>query len=72
MCIQFRPLGAGRYTALADDSTKIADVMVSRKGHGVIDPVPGRQLNSEERSSLDAFVVLMTPIKRPKHCANLC
>jgi hypothetical protein len=72
MCIQFKPLGDGKYIALADDSTEIANVTVSRKGPGVIDPAPGRQLNSDERNGLDAFVVLMTPVRRVKHCANLC
>ena len=72
MCIQFKPQGDGKYITLADDSTVIANVTVSRKGPGVIDPAPGRQLNSDERNGLDAFVVLMTPVRRVKHCANLC
>jgi hypothetical protein len=72
MCIQFKPQGDGKYITLADDSTVIANVTVSRKGPGVIDPTPGRQLNSDERTGLDAFVILMTPVKRAKRCANLC
>jgi hypothetical protein len=71
MCIQFKPLGDGKYTALID-STEIAGVTVRRGQPPVIDPMPGRPLNSKERSSLDAFVVLMTPVRRVKHCANLC
>lgn len=72
MCIQFKPLGDGKFTALID-STEIAGVTVRRVQPPTIDPAPGRPLNSKERSSLRAFVRLMKPCRKPcQDCANLC